>query len=214
MGGGADSRIPAILKECLPIDADVEVVVRTYDFDPETAQDQLFSWLEELSPSILIGESLGAAHALSLNISAFVNGIQPSVLPVILVSPALNAPSVLWRLSFLALIPGVPALLKHIFKPRPGERQLLEFRYPSLKKWKLISDEAMTALESGMPVFAFFGEHDRYRRSGIVSVHQWKRLRGKSSFMEYDGSHYMEEQFVRTILSEKILATLEQECRR
>ena len=35
MGGGADSRIPSILRECLP--SRLQVVVRTYDFDPVTA---------------------------------------------------------------------------------------------------------------------------------------------------------------------------------
>ena len=39
MGGGADSRIPSILSECLP--APLEVTVRTYDFDPEIAREQI-----------------------------------------------------------------------------------------------------------------------------------------------------------------------------
>ena len=34
MGGGGDSRIPAILKSSL---TEADVVVRTYDFDPEKA---------------------------------------------------------------------------------------------------------------------------------------------------------------------------------
>jgi len=41
MGGGADSRIPSILSECLP--APLEVTVRTYDFDPEIAREQISS---------------------------------------------------------------------------------------------------------------------------------------------------------------------------
>ena len=42
MGGGADSRIPSILRDSLKI-YDVEVVARTYDFDPEIATDQISS---------------------------------------------------------------------------------------------------------------------------------------------------------------------------
>ena len=36
MGGGADSRIPSILKE-----ESLDVIVRTYDFDPEVAADRV-----------------------------------------------------------------------------------------------------------------------------------------------------------------------------
>ena len=43
MGGGADSRIPSILSECMP--EGLEVVVRTYDFDPEIAREQISSWI-------------------------------------------------------------------------------------------------------------------------------------------------------------------------
>ena len=57
MGGGGDSRIPAILKSSL---TEVDVVVRTYDFDPEKARGQIRQWVDELSPSLIIGESLGA----------------------------------------------------------------------------------------------------------------------------------------------------------
>lgn len=39
MGGGGDSRIPSILKDNLG--SDFEVIIRTYDFDPEIAQGQL-----------------------------------------------------------------------------------------------------------------------------------------------------------------------------
>ncbi|MBO4756901.1 MAG: hypothetical protein J5577_00450, partial [Bacteroidales bacterium] len=65
MGGGADSRIPSILSECLP--APLKVVVRTYDFDPEIAREQISVWIEELQPFALAGESLGANHALAMH---------------------------------------------------------------------------------------------------------------------------------------------------
>ena len=80
MGGGSDSRIPSILAVALkPLGADV--VVRTYDFNPETGHEQIKSWVEELSPALIIGESLGAVHALRIR-----------EIPHLLISPAVNAP--------------------------------------------------------------------------------------------------------------------------
>ena len=87
MGGGADSRIPSILRErinsMIPEDFGlfIDVIVRTYDFDPDIADGQIRSWIEELQPSLIIGESLGSIHALRIK-----------GLPHLLVSPALNAP--------------------------------------------------------------------------------------------------------------------------
>ena len=108
MGGGADSRIPSILNGCMP--AGFEVVVRTYDFDPETAAGQISSWIEELHPAVIAGESLGANHALEMR--------ARYGLPTVLVSPALNAPAVLRTIAPLTLIPGVGALLGLVYKPR------------------------------------------------------------------------------------------------
>ena len=59
MGGGADSRIPAILDEALR--PAVRVVCRTYSFDPEEAAAQIAAWVEELHPAVVIGESLAPA---------------------------------------------------------------------------------------------------------------------------------------------------------
>ena len=64
MGGGGDSRIPSILKDNLG--PDFEVIIRTYDFDPEIAQGQLAAWAEEVRPELVIGESMGATHAIAL----------------------------------------------------------------------------------------------------------------------------------------------------
>ena len=76
MGGGGDSRIPSILRE-----EGLDVIVRTYDFDPDVASAQITLWVDELKPELVIGESLGSLHALRIQ------GI-----PKVLVSPALNAP--------------------------------------------------------------------------------------------------------------------------
>lgn len=207
MGGGADSRIPSILRECFAGDEGPDVVVRTYSSDPETAQAQLRSWFEELGPSLLIGESLGACHALALRRSAFNAGLAPADMPVILVSPALNAPRLFYKLSFISLIPGVGTFLEWKYSPKPGDRQRMRFRFPLLRKWKNVVN---MAFEEGNQegVFAFFGEHDAYRRSGIVSLNSWKRHFGAESHAEYDGTHFMEEEYVRTLLVDRILETL------
>ena len=58
MGGGGDSRIPGQLQQLLAHEA-VRVVIRTYDFDPELGRAQIASWVQELQPNLVIGESLG-----------------------------------------------------------------------------------------------------------------------------------------------------------
>ena len=63
MGGGGDSRIPRLLRERFA-GTDLRCIVRTYDFDPEIGHAQIASWVEELHPDLVIGESLGAIQAL------------------------------------------------------------------------------------------------------------------------------------------------------
>ena len=55
MGGGGDSRIPSILKEHInerrnASCARLEVVVRTYSFDPEIAARQIDEWVRNFVP--------------------------------------------------------------------------------------------------------------------------------------------------------------------
>lgn len=192
MGGGADSRIPAILDEALR--PEVRVVCRTYSFDPEEAAAQIAAWVEELHPAVVIGESLGACHALR------VRGV-----PHILVSPSLGAPLYLGYLAFLALIPGVPWLLGRIYKPREGDRQKLDFRFEVLRKYREHRRLALAAAaSSGDSYFAFFGRRDHYRRSGIVSLRAWRRHFGER-FALYDGTHFMEEEFIQSMLLPRII---------
>ena len=192
MGGGADSRIPAILDEALR--PEVRVVCRTYSFDPEEAAAQIAAWVEELHPAVVIGESLGACHALR------VRGV-----PHILVSPSLGAPLYLGYLAFLALIPGVPLLLGRLYKPREGDRQKLDFRFEVLRKYREHRRLALAAAaSSGDSYFAFFGRRDHYRRSGIVSLRAWRRHFGER-FALYDGTHFMEEEFIQSMLLPRII---------
>ena len=196
MGGGGDSRIPAILKSSL---TEAEVVVRTYDFDPEKAAGQIGEWIEELKPSLIVGESLGAIQA-----------IRIKGLPHILVSPSLNAPLYLGNLSFLALIPGVTWLFDRIYKPKEGDRQKLHFTYDVLKKYRQHRKAALAnSSRSGSKdyFYAFFGTKDHYRRTGVVSIRTWKRYFG-DHFEIYEGTHFMEEEHVLTRLVPKILNML------
>ena len=188
MGGGGDSRIPAILRETLS-EKGVNVVVRTYDFDPEIGSAQIEGWMKELEPSLVIGESMGSIHALRIK------GV-----PHILISPSLNAPFVLGRLCWLSLIPGVTPLIDRIYRPKEGDRQKLHFTYDVLRKYVR---HGKTALASSSLYgnddffFAFFGTRDHYRRTGIVSVRSWKKYFGEN-FMMYEGTHFTEEEHIFT----------------
>lgn len=202
MGGGGDSRIPGILRERinshLPEDSPIriDVTVRTYSFDPEEAKEQIGSWVEELQPVLIAGESLGS-----------LNAIRIKGLPHVLVSPSLNAPVYLGYLAFLALIPGVTPLFDRIYRPKEGDRQKLHFTFRTLRKYRRQRKEALSCspLKGGTDSFhAFFGENDHYRKSGIVSVRTWKKYFGKDTFTLYPGTHFMEEEFVESLLIPKI----------
>ena len=191
MGGGGDSRIPSILTSAFS-GRDVRVVVRTYDFDPETAWLQIDSWVNELKPALSIGESLGSIHAIRIR------GI-----PHLLISPALNAPFYLGRVfCALSLIPGMTALLGRIYKPRDGDRQHLTFRYSVLRKYVAHGKAAMKNTPSSGShdhFHAFIGIHDHYRHTGVVSVRTWKKHFG-DTFTLYEGSHFTEEEHIHALI--------------
>lgn len=199
MGGGSDSRIPSILKAAVPAASEVEIVVRTYSFDPELGAAQIAAWVEALNPALVVGESLGALQALRIH------GV-----PHIFVSPSLNAPLYLGGLCWLTLIPGMTALLDWIYKPKEGDRQPLHFTFRTLRKYRAHRRAAL----QGAPrfggkdsFFAFFGTRDHYRRSGVVSIRTWRKYYG-DTYAVYDGTHYMEEEFVVEMLLFKIFDTL------
>lgn len=208
MGGGSDSRIPSVLNEHLGAyvtdGVKVSVIVRTYPFDPEMAAEQIGGWVEEIRPDLVIGESLGALHALRV-----------AGCPHILVSPALNAPLYMGYLAWLALVPGVTAWLDRHFRPREGDRQSLHFTFRTLRKYRHHRREALScavgqdgsARAADCSFFAFFGEYDHYRKSGIVSLRTWKRYFGDNMAI-YPGTHFMEEEFIISMLIPKILSTL------
>lgn len=194
MGGGGDSRIPAILQGVLEQD-DINIIVRTYSFDPEEAACEIAGWIEELKPDIVMGESLGSIHAIRIK------GI-----PHILISPSLNAPLYLGYLSWLALIPGVTWLFDHIYKPKEGDRQTLHFTFGTLRKYCRHRKEALanSTRNGSKDLFhAFIGTKDHYRRTGVVSLRTWKKYFGET-YTLYEGTHFTEEEFIYLLVVPKI----------
>ena len=199
MGGGGDSRIPSILRDTLGPDFDV--VIRTYDFDPEIATEQLSEWAEEVRPDLVIGESMGATHAIGLR-----------GCPHLFVSPSMGAPKYFRILASIAWIPGVTAFFDRHYRPKEGDRQPLHFARKTLLKWPEVYRRAIrnTPYFGSRDYFhAFFGSHDKFRRSGVVRIHTWKKYFGKGSWTVYDGSHFMEEEYIHSLLVPKILEVLD-----
>ncbi|MFA6591930.1 MAG: hypothetical protein WCR48_00365 [Bacteroidales bacterium] len=205
MGGGGDSRIPSILNEQInaktaqEADAHINVIIRTYDFNPEIAEKQIALWVQETSPSLIVGESLGSILAMAL-----------SGFPHILVSPSLNAPLYFDKLAFLAGVPGVTALADWYFRPKEGDRQQLHFTYSLMKKWGPYREKALAnspARGGADSFFAFFGTRDNYRKTGIVRVTTYRKYFG-DRYQIFKGSHYMPDDCVVNMLIPKILETL------
>ena len=198
MGGGGDSRIPTILRDILG--TGITVVVRTYDFDPETATSQLAGWASEVKPDLVIGESMGAIHAVALK-----------GYPHLFVSPSLNAPLFFRAMAALAWIPGVTRFFDWYYHPKKGDRQTLHFDRKTLLKWPEIRRMALenSTLKGSRDYFhAFFGSRDSYRRSGVVLVRTWRKYFGEGTWTVYDGTHFMEEEYIRSLLVPKILSLL------
>ena len=196
MGGGSDSRIPSILNDAL---SDVDVVCRTYSFDPEEASMQIASWMDEVKPDLVIGESLGSLHAL-----------RQTDVPLLLISPALNAPVYFEVLAWLTLIPGVTWIFDRIYRPRDGDRQPLHFTFRTLRKYrkhrKLALRTSSDAAVSGR-VHAFIGTRDHYLKSRVVSMKTWEKYFGKT-FTLYDGTHFTEEEHIYALVVPEILNVL------
>lgn len=193
MGGGTTSRIPALLDAALP--DDVKLVVPVYDFDPEKGEQQVRSYIEEYKPDIVVAESLGANHAV-LNVSV----------PLLLVSPALGAPRLFYRLAILSKIPGMTPLFDYIYRPRYEGRQDVHFEYSIMRKWKSYAERVKdVSLDN---VHAFIGLKDKKMRSGVVSLKGWKKQFGEDTLTCYKGGHYMEEEFIHSLLVPAILESL------
>ena len=196
MGGGGDSRIPNYL--CAQLEASrVRVVIRTYDFDPEVGRAQILSWVEEVKPDLLIGESLGAIQALRIQ-----------GLPHLFVSPSLGAPENLYHAARIARFALGRWYLHHRFPVKEGDRQELKFTRKVLLKYKAHGEAAIASIEPGGYYYAFFGKQDHYKASGVVRVDLWEKYFGKDTYTEYDGTHFMEPEYIDTLLIPKIREVL------
>ena len=146
---------------------------------------------DALNPRLIIGESLGAIHAMRIK------GI-----PHLLISPALNAPYFLHVLSWLTCIPGVTFIFDKIYKPREGDRQRLHFTKYVLRKYKDHAHAAYANVPSAGSddiYYAFIGRRDHYRRTGVVSLRAWKKHFGET-FSLYDGTHFTEEEHINALV--------------
>lgn len=205
MGGGEDSRIPNVLndffKDHVYVSGDgtphvLNVIIKTYDFDPEKAAVQISGWVKEFVPVLIMGESLGSIHA-----------IRVKRIPHILVSPSLGAPTRLWIAGF---IPGVKSLLSRMYKVKDGKRQKLHFKPAILRQYRKHYLQAVSnsVFKGGRDYFyAFFGVRDHYMKTGIVSVKKYEKLFG-GTYSFYDGSHFMENEYLYSMLIPKILEVL------
>jgi hypothetical protein len=202
MGGGGDSRIPRLLRERF-VGTDIRCIVRTYDFDPEAGHAQIASWVDELHPDLLIGESLGAIQTMRVRAAGIPGEAKESKIPKLYVSPALGAPDILVRLAWVTRIPGGKALLHRIWRVKEGDRQSLRFEYGIMKKYAAHWADAKKAASEGGCHFAFFGIRDHYMKSGAVKISLWEELFGKT-YAIYDGTHFMEEEYVYSLLIPKI----------
>ena len=195
MGGGGDSRIPGCLQSLLDPQK-YQVVIRTYDFDPPIGRSQIEAWVRELSPDLVIGESLGAIQALR------VKGI-----PHLFVSPALGAPAQLVKFAPLARFALGRWYLHHHYPVKEGDRQPLKFRYDVMMRYREHEAAALAAIGPAEYYYAFFGTQDHFMRSGVVQVSLWEKYFGNTYTM-YEGTHFMEEEYLKSLLVPKILEVL------
>ena len=71
----------------------------------------------------------------------------------------------------------------------------MDFTYTNMKGWEKTYNEALRVRG---PLKAFIGSRDSYRWTGTVSLRRWTKLHGAPVI--YDGTHYMEERWVRSLL--------------
>ena len=175
----------------------LNLICETYDFDPEDATQQIAGWVEAYQPVLVIGESMGSIHAL---------GIQG--IPHIYISPALNydrGTEFFKPLMTLANLIGY-----HYTSQRGAQRQLIDGNPELLAKFRPMIQsykEAILSSPQRDPSFAFFGRHDKYMMSGIVSVKEYERLYG-NSYVVHEGGHIFDSRYVKSRLVPKIAEML------
>ena len=105
---------------------------------------------------------------------------------------------------------GMTLLFDRIYRPREGDRQKLHFTFKLLRKYcahRKIAIETALSRKSDQPFYAFFGTRDHYRKYGVVSIRTWKKYFGRT-YNVYDGTHFMEEEYIYSKLIPMILNVL------
>ena len=205
MGGGSTSRMPVRLKQVLSNmhftkdgePCKLNVVCKTYNFDPEVATNQIAEWVETYQPALVMSESMGAIHAL---------GIQG--VPHIWLSPALNYDR---GATFFQPMVSLANMLGFTYtKQRGANRQEIRGDYELVAKFKPMIQSYKEAILSNPqrdPSYAFFGNKDPYRTTDIVSIKEYQRLYGDSYEM-FDGGHCLDVRQIRPKLLPKIVEML------
>ena len=205
MGGGSTSRMPSRLRQVLSNmhftkDGDpckLNVVCKTYDFDPEVATNQIAGWVETYQPVLVMSESMGAIHALGIR------GV-----PHIYISPALNYDR---GAEFFLPLVSLGNMIGYTYtKQRGTKRQEIRGDYELVAKFKPMIQSYKEAILSGPQCdssYAYFGSRDGYMMTGIVSIEEYKRLYG-DSYEEYDGGHCLDVNQIKPRLVPKIVEML------
>lgn len=205
MGGGSTSRMPSRLSQVLSNihftkdgePCTLNVVCKTYDFDPEVATNQIAEWVETYQPALVMSESMGAIHAL---------GIQG--VPHIYISPALNYDR--GAAFFLPLV-SLGNMIGYTYTKQRGakrqeirgDRDLVAKFKPMIQSYK----EAILSSPQRDPSYAFFGSKDGYMVPGIVSIEEYKRLYG-DSYEVFDGGHCLDVSQIKPKLLPKVVEML------
>ena len=170
MGGGSTSRMPSRLRQVLSNmhftkDGDpckLNVVCKTYDFDPEVATNQIAGWVETYQPVLVMSESMGAIHALGIR------GV-----PHIYISPALNYDR---GAEFFLPLVSLGNMIGYTYtKQRGTKRQEIRGDHELVAKFKPMIQSYKEAILSGPQCdssYAYFGSRDGYMMTGIVSIEE------------------------------------------
>ena len=192
MGGSGGSYIPRCLDKKLSKmhfitkdgePCDLKVIRKTYNYDPDIATEQISKLVETNHPVLVIGESMGAIHALGIR------GI-----PHIYLSPALNYDRGVDLFLPLAELGSKFGL---IYRKRRGARRQEIVGDPKLlAKFKPMLDGYKQAILDNPrdPSYAYFGKNDPFKVRGIVCIEEYKRLYGDSgdNYEEFDGGHVLD----------------------
>ena len=207
MGGSGNSYIPRCLKKKLANmhftkngePQELNVICRTYKYDPDAATKQITKLVETFNPVLVIGESMGAIHALGIR------GI-----PHIYLSPALNYDK---GVDFFLPLVELGSKFGFTYRKQRGKRRQEIVGDPGLlSKFKPMLESYKQAILDNPrdPSYAYFGTNDPFKVGDIVRIEEYKRLYGDSgdNYEEFDGGHVLDVSRLDDTLVPKIVEML------